>query len=76
MPHRMTSSHLYKHILNSLIYVIVHARRRKACPAEDRGVATILYGYPLFSKELKKGISEACIVLGGCTTNGDGSDPI
>ena len=59
-----------------MICVIVHVRRRKAALAESKSVATILYGCPLFSKDLKKEIGEGCIVLGGCTTSGDGSDPI
>jgi len=59
-----------------MICVIVHVRRRKAALDEGKSVATILYGRPLFSKELKKEIDEGCIVLGGCTTSGDGFDPI
>ena len=47
-------------------------RKPRKCPAcKSTGVASILYGSPVFSPELEADLEEKRIVLGGCVVTED-----
>lgn len=50
-------------------------RKPRKCPAcGSNRIASILYGYPMFSEELEKKLAAGSVTLGGCIITGD--DPV
>jgi primosomal protein N' len=51
------------------------AHKPKSCPAcGSKRIASIMYGYPLFSEELEQKLEAGEIALGGCCISDD--DPV
>ena len=48
------------------------AHKPKSCPVcGSKRIASIMYGYPLFSEELEQKLEAGEIALGGCCISGD-----
>jgi len=50
-------------------------RKPRRCPVcGSKRIASVLYGYPVFSEELEKKLEAGSVTLGGCIITGD--DPV